>query len=316
MKSGPKVGEFGWIWVALALLVAASAILAPSAVKLESLNSMLPFVSVLALIAVGQTLIIQQRGLDMSVAAIVTIAGLVVAKFSVLTGSAALGIALTGLLCGAAGAVNGVLVARIGISPIVATLATAAVYMGVARLMSSGSAMPVDISIQAFAQARLFGLPALTYVAFTMIVIVSVVLQATTIGRRFIAVGSNPATAQAQGTRIEFFQIGSYAAAGVCYAIAGVALAGFVGYATPTAGSGYLLPSIAAVVVGGTPFTGGRGSVVATGAAAIFMTLLDQLVLSIGAGPAVQLLAQAAAIIIAVSVRRIPNLGFSRPFRH
>jgi ribose transport system permease protein len=303
----PAVGEFGWIWIALVLLVGVSALVAPSAIGLASVYSMLPFASVLVLLAIGQTLVVQQRGLDMSVAAIVTIAGLLVAKFSVLTGSPMVGVVLTCAVCGAAGILNGLLVARIGISPIVATLATGALYFGVARILSGGSAMPIPPSLQALAQARLLGAPVLFYVAAVLVVVVSLVLRSTVVGRRFIAVGSNIAAARAQGTRTAAYQIGSYAVAGVCYAIAGIALAGFIGYATPTAGSSYLLPSIAAVVVGGTPFTGGKGSVVATAGAAMFMTLLDQLVLSLGASPAMQLLAQAVAIIIAVSIRRLPN---------
>lgn len=300
------VDEFGWIWIAFVLLVAACAVVAPSSIGLASIYSMLPFAAVLVLLAVGQTLVVQQRGLDMSVAAMVTLAGLLVAKISAMTGSPVAGVLLTCCICFAAGILNGLLVARIGISPIVATLATSAVYFGVARILSGGSAMSVAPSLQALSQSRLLGVPVLFYVAVILVVTVSLILRKTVVGRRFIAVGANIATARAQGTRTAIYQIGSYAVAGACYAIAGIALAGFIGYATPTAGSSYLMPSIAAVVVGGTPFTGGRGSVVATAGAALFMTLLDQLVLSLGAGPAMQLLAQAIAIIIAVSIRRLP----------
>ena len=86
------------------------------------------------------------------------------------------------------------------------------------------------------------------------------------------------------GVKVLRYQIGAYVVAAACYAIAGVLLAGFVGYASPTATSDYLLPSIAAVVVGGTPFTGVRESVVASGAAALFMAQLGEMVLALGAG--------------------------------
>jgi ribose transport system permease protein len=135
---------------------------------------------------------------------------------------------------------------------------------------------------------------------------VSILISSTIIGRRYIAVGANQATAQSAGIRVLRYQIGTYIAAAVCYSITGVLLAGFVGYASPTAGADYLLPSIAAVVVGGTPFTGGRGSVVASGAAALFMAQLGQMVLALGAGPAQQLLVQAVTIVVATSIRRIP----------
>jgi ribose transport system permease protein len=81
--------------------------------------------------------------------------------------------------------------------------------------------------------------------------------------------------------------------------------AGFIGSASHIAGNDYLLPGIAAVVVGGTPFSGGRGSVVASGVAALFMTQLGQMVLALGAGAAEQLLVQATAIVIAVALRNV-----------
>jgi ribose transport system permease protein len=84
-------------------------------------------------------------------------------------------------------------------------------------------------------------------------------------------------------------------------------LAGYVGSASQALGNGYLLPAIAAVVLGGTPFTGGRGSVMASAAAALFMAQLSQLALALGAGPAVQLLVQAAAILVATAARVLPT---------
>jgi ribose transport system permease protein len=93
----------------------------------------------------------------------------------------------------------------------------------------------------------------------------------------------------------------------VCFAVSGLLLAGFIGSASPIAGNDYLLTSIAAVAVGGTPFTGGRGSVVASAVAALFLAQLGQMVLALGAAPAVQLLIQAAAILGAATIRHIPD---------
>ncbi len=85
-------------------------------------------------------------------------------------------------------------------------------------------------------------------------------------------------------------------------------LAGFAGSASQIAGADYLLPGIVAVIVGGTLFSGGKGSILATAVAALFMAQLQQLVLSMGASPAVQLLVQAAAIVVAVGMRALPRL--------
>jgi len=112
---------------------------------------------------------------------------------------------------------------------------------------------------------------------------------------------------EAAGVPVLLYQVGSYVAAGVCFAVSGLLLAGFIGSASPTAGNDYLLTSIAAVAVGGTPFTGGRGSVVASAVAALFLAQLGQMVLALGAAPAVQLLIQAAAILGAATIRHIPD---------
>ncbi len=123
-----------------------------------------------------------------------------------------------------------------------------------------------------------------------------------------MAVGANPSAATAAGIPILRYQVATYAIAAVCFAVAGMLFTGFIGSASQTAGVDYLLPAIAAVVVGGTPFTGGRGSVIASGVAALFMAQLGQMVLALGAGTAVQFLVQSGAIVIAVAVRGLPDL--------
>ncbi|WP_456671098.1 ABC transporter permease [Bradyrhizobium sp. USDA 3240] len=138
-------------------------------------------------------------------------------------------------------------------------------------MITGGSALPVLQSLQNFSNFKIGAVPFSVLIAAGLVAVVSILINGTIVGRRYIAVGANPATAQSSGIKILRYQIGTYVAAAICYAITGILLAGFVGYASPTAGSDYLLPSIAAVVVGGTPFTGGRGSVIASGAAALFM---------------------------------------------
>ena len=154
----------------------------------------------------------------------------------------------------------------------------------------------------------LFGVPMTLVLALLFIIVVSVVTKRTVSGRRFVAVGANPAAATAAGIPILRYQVATYAVATMCFAVAGMLFTGFIGSASQTAGNDYLLPAIAAVIVGGTPFSGGRGSVIASGVAALFMTQLGQMVLALGAPTSVQLLVQALAIIIAVTVRHVPGL--------
>ncbi|MBO9112652.1 MULTISPECIES: ABC transporter permease [Rhizobium/Agrobacterium group] len=299
--------EFTWIWGGTALIFIVSAILAPGTVRVASISSMLPFAAILAIAAVGQTIVIQQRGLDMSLPGIMTISGLLLAKFGFMTGSLLLAVPLT-LVCACLfGILNGLLVAKVNITPIVTTLAVNAILLGAVRTISGGSPMSAPPELAAFSHYQILGVPMTLILALLFIVFISVATRRTVYGRRFVAVGANPAAAAAGGMPVLPYQVGTYAIAAICFAVAGMLYTGFIGSASQTAGNDYLLPAIAAVVVGGTPFTGGRGSVVASGVAALFMVQLGQMVLALGADTSVQLLVQALSIIIAVTIRYIPS---------
>jgi ribose transport system permease protein len=168
--------------------------------------------------------------------------------------------------------------------------------------------VPISVpeDMQVVSHAHILGVPSSVVFALVFVLVVWVVTRKTALGRRFVAVGVNPKTAEAAGIRVLAYQIGAYMASGVCFSVAGMLLAGFIGNASQTAGNDYLMPAIAAVVVGGTPFTGGRGSVIASAVAALFMAQLGQMVLALGAGTAVQLLVQAGAILAATTIRYLP----------
>jgi ribose transport system permease protein len=303
----PLFGEFSWVWLGLGLLMLISAIVAPGTIAQGSLLSMLPFAGILAIVAVGQTLVIQQRGLDMSAIGMVSLAGVLMAYFGSRQGSIAGAVGLTFMAGAAVGALNGVLVSRISITPLVATLAVNALLVGGVRSLTGNVPITVPKVMEEIAHARYLGVPANVLFAVVFVFVAWLLTQRTTLGRRFIAVGVSPRAALAAGVPVVRYQIGAYVASGVCFSAAGMLLAGLIGNASPIAGNDYLLPAIAAVVVGGTKFTGGKGSVVASAAAALFMAQLGQMVLALGAGPAVQLMVQACAILLAIAVRHAPE---------
>ena len=303
----PLFGEFSWVWLGLAVLMLVSAIVAPGTITQGSLMAMLPFAGILAIVAVGQTLVIQQRGLDMSAIGMVSLAGVLMAHFGARQGSIAGAVVLTFIAGAAVGVLNGVLVSRISITPLVATLAVNALLVGGVRSLTGNVPITVPKVMEEIAHARYLGVPANVLFAVVFVLAAWLLTQRTTLGRRFIAVGVSPRAALAAGIPVVRYQIGAYVASGVCFSAAGMLLAGLIGSASPIAGNDYLLPAIAAVVVGGTKFTGGKGSVVASAAAALFMAQLGQMVLALGAGPAVQLLVQACAILLAIAVRHAPE---------
>lgn len=303
-----NVSEFSWIWIATAALFALSAIVAPGTVTSGSLLAMLPFAGILAIAAAGQTVVIQQRGLDLSSPGVIGLAGISFALVGADTGS--LLAAVTAAIVGGAvvGVVNGLLVARVGITPLVATLSVNALVIGGIRWLTGYVPVSVPAGMQGISRDYVLGLPITVMFALVFVGVIAVIIRKTVIGRRFIAVGASPRAAEAAGVPVLLYQVGSYVAAGACFAVSGLLLAGFIGSASQTAGNDYLLTSIAAVAVGGTPFTGGRGSVVASAVAALFLAQLGQMVLALGAGTAVQLLIQVCAILGAAIVRHVPDI--------
>ena len=136
-------------------------------------------------------------------------------------------------------------------------------------------------------------------------IIVTVVVKLTAAGRRFEGVGANGTSALTAGIRVTRHRAGAYVWAQVLYCLAAVLHAGIVNQPTAYEGNNYLLPSIAAVVLGGTSLLGGRGNLVASAIAALFLSQLDQFVLALGVTYATRQLVQAAALAVGVALYTI-----------
>ncbi len=298
-----RVGEFGWIWFGLAAVFVLSAAIAPGTLHIDILTAMLPFASVLAIAAVGETLVIQQRGLDLSLPGTMSICALAMARTESGHGSIVAASAVTLALAVCIGALNGLVITRLSITPLVATLAVNSLVIGGVYSYSHGLPIATAASLTDFARAKPAGVPALLIVAVVLVALLALVSQRSIAGRRFTVAGASAPAARAAGIRVTRYQMAAYIGSAVCAGLAGVLLAGTTGSATPTLGDPYLLTAIAAVVVGGTPFTGGRGSVVATAAAALFLSQLGQVTLALGAPTSTQLFIQCGALVLATALR-------------
>lgn len=304
--------EFGWIWIVTAILFFISAWVVPGTVTSGALRSMIPFAAVLVVIVVGQTLVIQQRGLDLSVAALVGFGGVMSVKMVGYFDSLALGCLIAIGCAGIFGAINGILIAYFRIAPIVATLATNAIFFGLVRSVSGGMAASAPPTLTSMFSLTIFNVPLVAASAAVLVAAVALVLRYTPAGLRFVTVGSAPGAARAMGINEVRIKVLTYVMAAICFSAAGIILTSVVGSASHLTGPEYILPSIAAVVVGGTALSGGRGSILASAVGAIFMTQLDQMVLSLGAGTPGQLAVQAFAVIAATAVRQFASRGLSR----
>lgn len=300
-------GDYAPIWLATVVLFALSAVISSSSLSRLALTSTLAFAGILAVASIGQTLIVQQRGIDLSVAGNITLCALVLPIFMTRSGAPLTGgLAAVLVVAAVIGLVNGVLVTKFAITPLIATLAVNALLLGATLSYTNGiPSAAAPHSLQTFATGKLLGIPNVLWFAVVLVLVVTIISQRTVIGRRFIAVGANPAAARAAGVATDRFIIGAYVVGSLCFGLASVLLIGYLGSATVRIGTDYLFPTIAAVVVGGTSLAGGRGSVIASAVAALFLTQLVDLLLNLGAPSSTQYLAQAGAIALAASLRSL-----------
>lgn len=298
----------GLVTVVLALLglVVAGLLFAPSSLHKGAILGMLPFAAVLAIVALGQTLVVMQGGIDLSIAGSVSVVVVVITHEAYGDNAKVLPAALAALAIAIlAGLLNGFLIGRLGLNAIVATLGTNALLYSVVLGVSGGTPRQTTDLLANIAAGSTLGVPNSVYFAVVAVAIATLAVKRTVAGRRFEAVGANGAAAWATGLMVHRYRGGAYVWAQVLYWLGGVLLAGIINKPTAYQGDSYLLASVAAVVLGGTSLLGGRGDLVATALSALFLTQLDQFVLALGVSFAVQTLTQAAALALGVALYTI-----------
>jgi ribose transport system permease protein len=297
--------EFSVIWFATALLFVVSAAI-PGGLSGASLLSMLPFASILAIASIGQMFVIQQRGIDFSVVGVIGLSTVVISQYPSTHHN---GLLVAILLVIAVGVLSGLVVGlaatKLRITPLIASLGVNALLLGAAEAYSGGTPSVAPAAMTRLANDKTIGIPNTLFLAVAVTAVLSFCLHRTTVGRRLKLIGANPDAANAQGLPVDVYRIGAYVMAGICYAAAGVVLAAYVSTPAIDSGDVYLLATISAVVIGGTPLVGGRASVLATAMGALFLSQLEQLVVALGAPTSVQLILQSAAIAVAMALRLV-----------
>jgi ribose transport system permease protein len=299
--------------VATIALFLASYVFASSSVTRGTLLTMLPFASALAIASLGQTLVVMQGGIDLSVAGGLSLYVVILTKYPAGDNSRlwpAIGIAF--LAAVGAGLLNGFLVGRMRLNPIVATLGTNALLFGVVLWYTAGIPTTTTARLARVGGGLWLGIPAPVYFAVATTVVVAGVVKLTPIGRRFEGVGANETAARTAGLRVRRHRSSAYVWAQVLYCLAAVMHAGIVNQPTAYEGNNYLLPTVAAVVLGGTSLLGGRGNLVATAVAALFLSQLDQFVLALGVSYATRTLVQAGALAVGVALYTVNWGGLVR----
>jgi ribose transport system permease protein/L-arabinose transport system permease protein len=272
-------------------------------------------VSLLAVVAFAETLVILSGGLDISVGSIVGLSSVSSAWAMVhVTNNAAAGIAAAVLAGLAAGLVNGLIITVGRVNPVVATLGTLSAFQGIAFLVAAGQSIPVlNLQYIEIGLARLAGLPVALVISLVVAVVIAVALKVTDFGRNVYALGGNPVAARFAGIPINRYKIGIYAVSGLVAGIGGIILTARTQNGTPASGSaGLELQAITAVVLGGAALTGGKGTIMGTVYGVLIIGVLQNGLNLLNVQTFYQQVATGLLLVVAVMIQQFRSDGVWR----
>jgi len=300
--------RFVAIWIALAGLLIVSGIIVPRSLLPSTMLAVIPLAAFLAIAAMGQSLVLMTRGIDLSVPAIVTLSSTLLLGVSGGSDSAMIGAILAALLAATAvGLVNGLLVGLLQLNALIVTLAVGAILSGITLWYRQGlpAESGVPPTLAGWGGTRLIGVNVAVWVALLLVIAATIVLRKTTVGRHFSAVGANPRAAHVAGISLPSYQIAAFMAAGLLYGVVGILASAFIRNPTLDVGNAYLLAPIAAAVLGGTALSGGIGSMISVAGGALFLTQLGQMLKMMGVATSFQLIVQGVAIALGMGLAGI-----------
>ena len=297
------VQDYG-VYAAVILLLLFNAVFTDNFLQAANLRTQLVQVAPVVIVALGMALVIGSEGVDLSVGSVMALAAAVIPLY--LGSGVWMAVAMALLAGAAAGVLNGTLVAVVDLQPIVATLALLVAGRGVALVLADGQLKQIrNPDLLALGSDQVAGLPVVVWIAAVLALLVGAVVHRTTYGRQLVAVGGNRAAAALAGLPVKRVLIVTYVLCGMFAALAGVLATARLTASDPSAiGNLMELSAITAVVVGGTPLTGGRIRVLGTVAGALLMQLLRATLIKHNLPDSTAQMVQAVIILVAVYVAR------------
>ena len=309
---GSVLGEYG-AFIALALLVIVLSVIEPSFRAPSNLMNLLRQASFNGLIAFGMTLVILSDGIDLSVGSVFALSAIICAELLVSGMPAVLAVLIALVVGTLLGAISGLLVTKGRLQPFIATLITMTAYRGLAKILTDGkpisqlanSASSGDFFFKAMGKgsvliAETIKIPIPAIILVLAFLIVYFILNKTTFGRRIYATGSNAKCANLVGVNTAKIKIACYSISGFLSALAGLLMISRLDSAQPTLGSGYELDAIAAVALGGTSMSGGRGKITGTIAGVLIIAVLNNGLNIMNVSSYYQEVIKAVVILVAV----------------
>lgn len=292
------------VYVAIAVLVVYNLVFTDNFATVANMNTQLVQVAPVLIVALGMALVIGTEGVDLSVGSVMAIAAAILPLYLGYGLVPALALALVaGALCGMA---NGTLVAVVGIQPIVATLALLVGGRGLALVFADGQLKDIrNPELLELGAGSALGVPYVVLIAAALAVLVWLLVRYTTFGRQLVAIGGNRSASSLAGLPVRRVLMLTYVLSGVLAAVAGVLATARLTASDPSAiGNLFELSAITAVVVGGTPLSGGRVRILGTVAGAVLMQLITATLIKHDLPDSTAQIVQAAIIVVAVYLQR------------
>ncbi|EGR0602175.1 ribose ABC transporter permease [Vibrio cholerae] len=293
--------------IALLFLVVVVSFLNPNFFTVDNLLNILRQTSVNAIIAVGMTLVILTAGIDLSVGSVLALCGAFAATLVAMEVPVLIAVP-TALLAGATlGAISGIIIAKGKVQAFIATLVTMTLLRGVTMVYTDGRPISTGFTDTAdtfawFGTGYALGIPVPVWLMVVVFAGAWYLLNHTRFGRYVYAVGGNESATRLSGINVDRVKIGVYAICGLLAALAGIIVTSRLSSAQPTAGMGYELDAIAAVVLGGTSLMGGKGRIMGTLIGALIIGFLNNALNLLDVSSYYQMIAKAVVILLAVLV--------------
>ncbi|WP_026631442.1 ABC transporter permease [Dyadobacter alkalitolerans] len=300
--------------IALFLLCLGLSILSDKFLSVSNLWNVMRQISVNICISTGMTLIVLTAGIDLSVGSVLALCGAITAGLlkngielpnsNLYIGFTILGAILAGMLTGSAlGAFSGWTITKFNVPPFVATLAMLTVARGLTMLWTQGFPISgLGDTFLYFGTGWLLGIPVPVWISAIIVAIAVFVTNKTRLGRYIYAIGGNESASRLSGIQVNKVKIIVYTIAGALAAVGGIMVTSRLDSAQPNAGISYELDSIAAVVIGGTSLSGGRGSILGTVQGAIIIGVLNNGLVLLNVSPFWQQIVKGLVILIAVII--------------
>ncbi|ENM8062129.1 ribose ABC transporter permease [Vibrio vulnificus] len=293
--------------IALLFLIVVVSFLNPNFFTVDNILNILRQTSVNAIIAVGMTLVILTAGIDLSVGSVLALCGAFAASLVAMEVPVFIAVPIA-LLAGAAlGAISGVIIAKGKVQAFIATLVTMTLLRGVTMVYTDGRPISTGFTDTAdafawFGTGYALGIPVPVWLMVIVFAAAWYLLNHTRFGRYVYALGGNESATRLSGINVDKVKIGVYAICGLLAALAGIIVTSRLSSAQPTAGMGYELDAIAAVVLGGTSLMGGKGRIMGTLIGALIIGFLNNALNLLDVSSYYQMIAKAAVILLAVMV--------------